>query len=314
MNSMPEFELREMPCAACGSESRRHLGWRGGAAHHDGRGVRVAIVRCKSCSHLYPYPMPFPSRDIGNLYTDTDDYFGAHDVEVKKRFGREMMKILEDKLHRRGSLLDVGCGRGELLWAAREAGWDFEGVDPSAAHLDWAYEHLGIQGRLGTLEESRFPCEHFDTVVMWGVIEHLYSPLSTLQEVWRVLKPGGILYFDAPNEDGLYMRIGNLYMRAQARDWVVNLAPTFPPYHVQGFNPTSSRRLLERVGFEVIDFGMGGATSPPTGKTSLRKRVEHRAAQLINWLGNRSGAGIYMYVWTRKRSSDELSSGDCARG
>jgi hypothetical protein len=35
-----------------------------------------------------------------------------------------------------------------------------------------------------------------------------------------VLKPGGIFYIDAPNEDGLYMSVGNLYMRAQERDWV----------------------------------------------------------------------------------------------
>ena len=304
MNNATEFELREMPCAACGSDSRRHFGWRGGTAHHDGRGVRIEIVRCKACSHLYPHPMPFPSREIGNLYSDPDDYFEAHDVEDKKRSGQAMMKIFEGRLHRRGTILDVGCGRGELLWAAREAGWEFAGIDPSPAYLSWANEHLGIQGRLATIEEAEFPAEHFDAVVMGGVIEHLYTPFSTLQEVWRVLKPGGIFYFDAPNEDGLYMRIGNLYMRAQARDWVVNLAPTFPPYHVQGFNPASLRHLLKRVGFQVMEFSVAGTTSPPTGKTSLRKRVEYGGAQLVNWLGNRLGAGIYIYVWSEKPSQD----------
>src|SRR6185503_591357 len=243
---------------------------------------------------------PFPKADIGSLYDDPDDYFSAHDVEVKKSNGRAMIKILEQKLPQRGKLLDVGCGRGELVWAAREAGWQFEAVDPSAAHLDWARAHLGIEGRLGTLEEAKFPDEHFDAVIMSAVLEHLYDPFSTLREIWRVLKPGGVFYFDAPNEDGLYMRMGNLYMRAQGRDWVVNLAPTFPPYHVQGFNPTSLRRLLDRAGFELIDFYMTGTISPATGEASLRKRAEHQAARLINWVGNKSGAGIYMYAWTRK--------------
>jgi hypothetical protein len=80
----------------------------------------------------------------------------------------------------------------------------------------------------------------------------------------------------------------------------VNLAPTFPPFHVQGFNPTSLNYLLQRVGFEVTDFAISGIISPAQGKPSLRKRAEYRAAQFINWIGNRCGAGIYMYVWTRK--------------
>jgi SAM-dependent methyltransferase len=244
--------------------------------------------------------MPFPIGDLGHLYADTDHYFSGHDVEEKKRNGFELMKIFEQKLSRRGTLLDVGCGRGEVLWAAREAGWRFEGVDPSLANLEWARLNLGVEGRAGIIEEANFPDDHFDAVIMGGVIEHLYDPFRVLQEVWRVLKPGGLFYLDAPNEDGLYSRIGNLYLRAQRRDWVVNLAPTFPPYHVQGFNPGSLQRIVERVGFQLEELKIYGKVWPLTGEASLRKRMEFHAAQLINWLGNRCGAGIYMYVWAKK--------------
>jgi SAM-dependent methyltransferase len=247
--------------------------------------------------------MPFPRGDLASLYTDTDEYFSAHDVEEKKRLGGELLKLIEKKLGHRGSLLDLGCGRGELMWAAREAGWKAEGVDPSPAHLEWARINLGIEGLLGTIEDARFPSAHFDAITMGGVIEHLYDPYATLREVWRVLKPGGVFYFDAPNEDGLYTRIGNIYLRAQGRDWVVNLAPTFAPYHVQGFNRQSVQRLLRRVGFEVESLKIYGQVSPMTGKTSLRKRIEHRAGQVVNWVGNQGGAGIYMYVWTKKPAS-----------
>src|SRR5215204_4013660 len=116
MNNAAQFELRELPCAVCGSESRSHLGWRGGEAHHDARGRRIEIVRCNSCSHLYPYPTPFPKTDIGSLYTDPDDYFSAHDVENKKAQSSVIIKSLDEKLPQRGILLDVGCGRGELAW------------------------------------------------------------------------------------------------------------------------------------------------------------------------------------------------------
>ena len=303
MTGSTKFELREQPCGVCGSVISRHFGWRGGTAHHGGQGERIEIVRCGECTHLYPHPMPFPQGDLATLYTDTEEYFSAHDVEEKKRLGRDLLEAIEEKLGRKGTLLDLGCGRGELLWAARDAGWNAAGVDPSPAHLEWARNNLGIEARLGTIEDARFPSEHFDAITMGGVLEHLYNPYETLGEVWRVLKPGGVFYFDAPNEDGLYMRIGNIYQRAQGRDWVVNLAPTFAPYHVQGFNSNSVRRLLERVGFEVSSLAIFGQVSPMTGRPSLRKRIEHRAGQFVNWIGNKSAAGVYMYVWARKPSS-----------
>jgi SAM-dependent methyltransferase len=135
---------------------------------------------------------------------------------------------------------------------------------------------------------------------MAGLVEHLYDPYSTLCEVRRVLRPGGVLWFNAPNEDGLYTQIGNLYMRSLRRDWVVNLAPTFSPFHVQGFNPRSLRTLLKRVNFTVERFKVHGEMYPLTGKPSVRKRLEYCAAILVNWVGNRCGSGIYIDIWAKK--------------
>ncbi|MDQ1522176.1 MAG: hypothetical protein QOE47_100 [Pyrinomonadaceae bacterium] len=295
------FEFRPTVCGACGGDEPKFFGWRGGAAHHDGAGVRTSLVRCGVCTHIYPNPMPYPARGLDELYADTpDDYFQGHDVEAKKANALENIRSIERQLGRRGRYLDVGCGLGENLWAARESGWEYEGVDVSAAYLKWAAEHLGVRGRQGTLEEANYPDNHFDAVTMSAILEHLYDPYATLKEVFRVLKPGGLFWFDAPNEDGLYMRMGNLYMKAQGRDWVVTLAPTFSPYHVQGFNPRSLRRLIARVGFEIESFKMHGTVWRPTGEQTMRKRVEYRGAQLVNWVGRRVGAGIYLYVAARK--------------
>lgn len=294
------FEMRELPCGVCGSRSSKLLGWRGGSAHHGGVGERIQIVRCRECSHLYPNPMPFPAENLDQLYTDTEHYFDGHDIERLKQYGLGVLRESEARLGRRGRYLDVGCGMGGSLWAAREEGWEYEGVDPSSDYLKWARENLGVEGRQGTIEEMRFPESHFDVVTMIGVIEHLYEPFATLQEIWRVLSPGGLLWLDAPNEDALYMRVGNLYMRTRGRDWVINLAPTFPPYHVQGFNRRSLPRLLKRVGFEIEKMRVWGNMWPFTGKPSLRKQIEYRGAQLVNWVGNRSGTGLYMTVLARK--------------
>jgi len=296
------FQFRDVVCGACGHDRYRILGYRGGEAHHERKGLRTTIVRCLECSQIYPNPMPFPSGSLDDLYQEPISYFHGHDVEGKKRAGFDKLHQFESALGYRGLYLDVGCGRGEYLWAAREAGWKFEGVDPSAPYLDWGRRYLGVEGRLGTLEDAHFPDNHFDVVTMGGVLEHLYDPYETFREVERVLKPGGILWLDAPNEDALYTRVGNLYMRVLGRDWVVNLAPTFPPFHVQGFNPRSLRRLLGRVALTVECLSVLGSVCPFTGSPSLRKRVEFSAAWVVNWLGNRCGAGFYMEVWARKSS------------
>lgn len=295
------FDFRPVVCGACGSDEPKVLGWRGGESHHSGAGVRTRIVRCAVCTHIYPNPMPYPAQGLDALYTDPEEYFHGQDLEAKKPGALETLKNIEKALGgRRGRYLDVACGMCENLWAARELGWEYEGVDASSAYLAWGEKHLGVRGRLGTIEEMNFPDNHFDAITMNAIIEHLYDPYTTMREVWRVLKPGGLLWFNAPNEDALYMRVGNLYMKAQGRDWVVTLAPTFAPFHVQGFNPRSLRRLLARVGFEVESYQMKSGIWPQTGAQTLRKRVEFRAAQFIDWLGLRTGAGFYLHLVARK--------------
>ena len=294
------FEFKKICCPSCGEDAPKFLGWRGGEAHQSGAGEKTAIVRCKKCSHQYPNPMPFPKSNLDEIYVDADEYFRGHNVEQKKQSGLELMQSFEQKLGKKGRFLDVGCGAGELLWAADKAGWKTEGIDPSADFIEIGRQRLGVNGRVMTLEEADYPDNHFDAVVMGGIIEHLYDPLGTLREVWRVLRPGGWLFFDAPNEDGLYMRAGNLYMRLRGRDWVVVMAPTFSPFHVQGFNPRSLRVILERANFKIRSLEIVGGVCEQQGESSLRKKIEFAGAKLINMIGRKLKMGSYMGVWAQK--------------
>jgi len=295
------FELKEISCPVCESDVPKFFGWRGGEAHQSGAGVKTAIVRCENCTHQYPNPMPFPKRDLDEIYIDADEYFRGHDVEKKKQSGLGVIRGFEERLGRKGRFLDVGCGVGELLWAARESGWESEGVDPSKEFIEIGRKRLDVHGRAMTLEEAEFPGDYFDAVTMNGIIEHLYNPFETLKEIHRVLTPGGWLWLDAPNEDGLYMKLGNLYMRIRGKDWVVNLAPTFSPYHVQGFNPKSLKKIIERAGFSLESLEIFGEVSPQTGEQTLRLRLEFNAARLANWFGKSIGKGMYMGLLARKQ-------------
>lgn len=300
MSEPLKFSFKQIPCPVCGADKPRLQGWRGGEAHQGGAGVKTAIVRCGECTHQYPNPMPFPENTLSEMYINADEYFRGHDVEQKKQNGLTLMQTFEKRLGRRGKLLDVGCGVGEVVWAAKQSGWEATGIDPSKEFIEIGRERLGVEGRVTRLEDAGFADDSFDAVVMGGIIEHLYEPAVTLAEVWRVLRPGGYFYFDAPNEDGLYMSIGNLYMRARGRDWVVVMAPTFPPYHVQGFNRRSVTKLVERAGFDMVSLVVGGGVCEQVGPQSLQKKVEYSLARVVNAFGRGIGKGSYMDIWAQK--------------
>ncbi|MFM9903057.1 MAG: class I SAM-dependent methyltransferase [Pyrinomonadaceae bacterium] len=300
MTGESAFEYKEIRCPVCDGGETAFVGWRGGEAHHAGQGEKTAIVRCKKCTHQYPNPMPFPKAGLDELYVDGDEYFLGHDIGGKKQAGLNLMKEFEAKLGRKGSFLDVGCGAGELLWAATQSGWEAEGVDPSSEFIEIGRTRLGVEGKNLTLEAAAYPDNYFDAVAMGGIIEHLYDPHELLIEVSRVLRPGGWLWFDAPNEDGLYSTFGNLYMRLQRKDWVVVMAPTFAPYHVQGFNPRSVRTILNRTDLTVRDLQVVGGVCEQTGERSFRKRVEYQVANLVNQIGRVLKRGSYMSVWVQK--------------
>lgn len=305
MTTSERFTFREIPCPVCGGNDFRFVGFRGGRAHQNGAGIECSIVRCRKCSHQYPNPMPFPSGALEEVYSDAEHYFQGHDIEEKKKLGLSAMLEFEKRVGRKGKFLDVGCGVGELLWAARESGWDAIGVDPSAEFIEVGKRELGVEGLVTTLEDAKFPDDSFDAVSMSSIIEHVYDPYALLCEVARVLRPGGWLSFDAPNEDGLYMRAGNFYMRLLGRDWVVVLAPTFPPYHVQGFNPRSVKEVLRRSGLQLSEFAVGGELWEQQGSRSLRKKIEYLGAGAINAIGRSLGMGSYMGVWAKKPSVNE---------
>lgn len=89
-------------------------------------------------------------------------------------------------------------------------------------------------------------------------------------------------------------------MKTLGRDWVVSLAPTFPPYHVQGFNQRSLAKLLKRSNFDIKELAIQGEIRQQTGSVTFRKSLEYNSARFVNWVGKSLGRGMYMGVWAQK--------------
>ncbi len=110
------------------------------------------------------------------------------------------------------AVLDIGCGRGEIIRHCARLGADAFGVDYAPVAVRMTRELIQAEqnhpppGRMGVCladaKQLPFPDEHFDRVLMFDVVEHLYpwELHRALLEVRRVLKlDGRLIVHTAPN-------------------------------------------------------------------------------------------------------------------
>ena len=139
-----------------------------------------------------------------------------------------------------GRLLEVGSAGGHFLAAARDAGYDVVGIEPSGAGAEAARRRFGLEVHEGFVEEIDLPAESFDAIASFHVLEHIPEPLSALERMRTWLKPEGALVLEVPN------RVSRQARRAGANWRHLDLA-----HHVSHFTPAALGALLERAGFAV---------------------------------------------------------------
>jgi SAM-dependent methyltransferase len=191
-----------------------------------------------------------------------------------------------------------------MLKAANARGWTAIGLEPSRDFARRARQYSGAEVVEARLEDRPFEKECFDVVILGAVLEHVFNPVALLAEINGVLKDGGILWLDVPNEAGWFYRLGNLYQRLRGRDWVVNLSPTFPPYHVFGFSPRALRRLLRNTGFKVVRLKTYATPAVIQTQDSPVPRVFRPLVRGALQLSARFGSGTYMDAWAVKIGSN----------
>lgn len=118
-----------------------------------------------------------------------------------RRISEIRVDILLDRYPSIRTVLDVGCGPGDVLEFAEKRGVESTGVDISKFALDKARKR--VRGRLKRVDVGSQPLpfsdKEFDAVVSFDLIEHLISPDNFLSEVSRVLRPRGIFFITTPN-------------------------------------------------------------------------------------------------------------------
>lgn len=100
--------------------------------------------------------------------------------------------------------LEVGSGGGILTEEIAKMGFQTSGIDPAEESVLTASNHarisgLNIQYQLGSGENLPYPDASFDAVFCCDVLEHVRDLPKVMSEIARVLKPGGVFFYDTLN-------------------------------------------------------------------------------------------------------------------
>ena len=236
----------------------------------------VQVVRC-ACQLVFVTPVPSRSA-IEETYQD--DYYEPWKVQeaARRHIWTRRLRALRQLDGRPGRLLDVGCGEATFLRLAQEEGWQVTGTELSAAAVTQATD---LDLHRGEVWEAGLPAGTFDVVTSWHVIEHASDPKRMVEELFRVLRPGGWMVLATPNLHDYVFRLG--YLAGRGR-WPTLYEDDERELHLFHFSAETLVQLVQSVGFTDIRVGFDRGAAAVSSK-QLVNQVAYGWYRLtgLNW-------------------------------
>jgi 2-polyprenyl-3-methyl-5-hydroxy-6-metoxy-1,4-benzoquinol methylase len=214
------------------------------------------ILRCKACGTLQVAPRP-TSEAVAELY-DADYYEGFIAGAGMVGGNTEVSPVLRLRLNEierripKGRLLDVGSGLGLFVKHAHDQGWDAVGLEPSAWAAREGSSRYNIVIHHAELADAPIAPESLDVVHFNHVMEHVLDPVATMVAARKLLRPGGLLVVEVPQE--LRYPLSDRVFRALHPELYRREPPTVT-HHVTFFTVGGLRSAARRAGFKVDRIG-----------------------------------------------------------
>jgi SAM-dependent methyltransferase len=203
----------------------------GGAIERYGK---YELFRCGECDLHFWEPRVMPD---ARWY---EQMYGGRDEKLLPLEPGHKYFLSDTLAPGRGELLDIGCGTGNFLAAARSAGYVVSGTELDRNAALFAKEKLGLPRVLGLTIAGfaeKYPGEQFDVVTFFEVLEHQAAPTEFLQKVKSCVRPRGYIALSVPNRER----------------WLTGPdVLDYPPNHFLRWNAGALRTLLNANGFEVL--------------------------------------------------------------
>lgn len=191
-------------------------------------------------------------------------------LESRLRQWQQIIGRLGPERARQSRFLEIGSGMGLFTLAGCALGLDVVGIESSSDRYEaslWTARRLFADNNLplkliqAPSEALPLPDASVDIIASFQTIEHVANLPQTLREMRRVLKPGGVLFAQAPNYTSLYeAHYGVLVPLGLGKSWtrryleLLNRPANFLE-HLQWLDPAALRTLLHDCGFQNVTVG-----------------------------------------------------------
>jgi 2-polyprenyl-3-methyl-5-hydroxy-6-metoxy-1,4-benzoquinol methylase len=195
------------------------------------------VDKCNTCGMIFTNPRPELTRSNN---TPSTEEFTPEFLDRQQGSAPFILNLLSQYTDGR-RLFDFGCGNGNLVKSALDAGWDAEGQDlwkpvVDAGNKFFNFDRLSAEP-LNTYVPKRIG--KFDAIVAWQVFEHVDRPVEVAQQLLPLLVPGGIFLIDVPNAH-------------QFRELKSRGSTLHPNSQWNHFTTHTLSALFQRIGCEVV--------------------------------------------------------------
>lgn len=211
--------------------------------------------RCRHCGMVYVSPR-LKEEVVGKLYSSRlyDELYKlklipAVDYRRNVLAVRKYEQIMQ-YCKKKGKVLDIGCGLGEVLSVFKESGWECTGVETNNFASNYARRIFN----LNIIEDDIYTAKiggQYDVIMMWGVLEHFYRPIEILEKCRGLLVDDGILVVEVPNADSLLVR----YCEKTNTD-VDRIIEG--DRHIMLFSLQGLKEMMTRAGFHSVNIVSNG--------------------------------------------------------
>ena len=215
---------------------------------------QYSLWKCAACGLIFINPQP-SIKEISKHYPNYYYSFEGKPPSKLKLFfykiysskGNSFLKLFFSpikpviatslKVIPHGKLLDVGCGSGSFLVLAKSLGMSCYGIEPGVFDVKFAKNH-NLNIFHGSLEQAKFSSNYFDCITLNHVFEHMNSPMKSLKELFRIIKPGGSVIIGVPQSRSLaYLLFGKYWVQLDV------------PRHLFTFSVKTLKDYSKRTGF-----------------------------------------------------------------
>ncbi len=160
-----------------------------------------------------------------------------------------------------GRLLDVGVGGGNFLLMNKNNFKNLYGIDISGTRIKYLKKqkkyHFAKLSNQNIETKTNFRKNYFDSITLVAVLEHVFDPHAALEEISRIIKPGGELVLEVPNIAWVIRRVSLLFGKFP----VTSEDPNFDGGHLHYFEKHNLTCLLNKHGFQVEKISCSGLFS-----------------------------------------------------